>query len=88
MKVWPTKSRRALAVSNCTRYAEGVAHYDQIEQACSLLSYQDWGSTPAAIDSCLTVCDEFDVACNIHTDTLNESAFCEGEAIYVGSKGC
>ena len=43
--------------------------------------WKDWGSTPAAIDSCLSVCDEYDIACNIHTDTLNESAFCEGKRI-------
>jgi hypothetical protein len=43
------------------------------------MSRQDWGTTPAAIDSCLTVCDEFDVQANIHTDTLNESGFVEGK---------
>lgn len=44
---------------------------------CGLKLHEDWGSTPAAIDSCLTVCDEFDVQCLIHTDTLNESGFVE-----------
>ncbi|KAA8910770.1 putative urease [Sphaerosporella brunnea] len=39
--------------------------------------HEDWGSTPAAIDTCLGVCDEFDVQCLIHTDTLNESGFVE-----------
>jgi urease len=39
--------------------------------------HEDWGSTPAAIDTCLSVCDEFDVQCLIHTDTLNESGFVE-----------
>lgn len=38
---------------------------------------QDWGSTPAAIDSALAVCDKYDVQCNIHTDTLNEAGFVE-----------
>ncbi|CAM1504459.1 Fc.00g020500.m01.CDS01 [Cosmosporella sp. VM-42] len=45
--------------------------------ACGLKLHEDWGSTPAAIDSCLTVCDEMDVQCLIHTDTLNESGFVE-----------
>ncbi|RPA80626.1 putative urease [Ascobolus immersus RN42] len=39
--------------------------------------HEDWGSTPAAIDKCLEVCDEYDVQCQIHTDTLNESGFVE-----------
>ncbi|KAK1970589.1 urease [Colletotrichum sublineola] len=45
--------------------------------ACGLKLHEDWGTTPAAIDSCLTVCDELDVQCLIHTDTLNESGFVE-----------
>ncbi|KAK2627444.1 hypothetical protein QTJ16_003410 [Diplocarpon rosae] len=45
--------------------------------ACGLKLHEDWGSTPSAIDSCLTVCDELDVQCLIHTDTLNESGFVE-----------
>ncbi|KAF2483710.1 hypothetical protein BDY17DRAFT_324423 [Neohortaea acidophila] len=44
---------------------------------CGLKLHEDWGTTPAAIDSCLTVCDEQDVQCLIHTDTLNESGFVE-----------
>ena len=39
--------------------------------------HEDWGSTPAAIDNCLTVADEMDVQVAIHTDTLNESGFVE-----------
>ncbi|KAJ6264544.1 Urease [Drechslerella dactyloides] len=39
--------------------------------------HEDWGTTPAAIDTCLSVCDEYDVQCLIHTDTLNESGFVE-----------
>ncbi|MDR2390662.1 MAG: urease subunit alpha, partial [Planctomycetota bacterium] len=38
---------------------------------------EDWGSTPAAIDACLSVADRFDVQVAIHTDTLNESGFVE-----------
>lgn len=39
--------------------------------------HEDWGSTPAAIDNCLSVADKFDVQVAIHTDTLNESGFVE-----------
>lgn len=39
--------------------------------------HEDWGTTPAAIDACLTVCDEYDIQTLIHTDTLNESGFVE-----------
>src|SRR5262245_5509203 len=42
--------------------------------------HEDWGATPAAIDQCLSVADEFDVQVTIHTDTLNEAGFVE-EAI-------
>lgn len=45
--------------------------------AAGLKLHEDWGSTPAAIDTCLEVCDEYDVQCMIHTDTLNESGFVE-----------
>ena len=45
--------------------------------ACGLKLHEDWGTTPAAIDACLTVCDEEDIQCLIHTDTLNESGFVE-----------
>lgn len=45
--------------------------------AAGLKLHEDWGTTPAAIDACLSVCDEYDVQCLIHTDTLNESGFVE-----------
>jgi urease subunit alpha len=45
--------------------------------ASSLKLHEDWGTTPAAIDCCLTVADRFDVQVMIHTDTLNESGFVE-----------
>lgn len=45
--------------------------------ACGLKLHEDWGCTPAAIDACLQVCDELDVQCLIHTDTLNESGYVE-----------
>jgi urease subunit alpha len=45
--------------------------------ACGLKLHEDWGTTPAAIDTCLRVADEFDVQVAIHTDTINESGFVE-----------
>ncbi len=45
--------------------------------ACSLKLHEDWGTTPAAIDNCLSVADRFDIQVMIHTDTLNESGFVE-----------
>ncbi|MFD2257808.1 urease subunit alpha [Luteolibacter algae] len=45
--------------------------------AIGLKLHEDWGTTPAAIDSCLTVADEMDVQVAIHTDTLNEAGFLE-----------
>ncbi len=45
--------------------------------AMGLKLHEDWGTTPAAIDNCLTVADLYDVQVAIHTDTLNESGFVE-----------
>ncbi|WP_425916984.1 urease subunit alpha [Pseudomonas sp. GWSMS-1] len=45
--------------------------------AIGLKLHEDWGTTPAAIDNCLSVADQFDVQVAIHTDTLNESGFVE-----------
>src|ERR1700745_3248747 len=45
--------------------------------ACSLKLHEDWGTTPAAIDCCLSVADDHHVRVMIHTDTLNESGFVE-----------
>ena len=45
--------------------------------ACALKLHEDWGTTPAAIDCCLSVADALDVQVMIHTDTLNESGFVE-----------
>jgi urease subunit alpha len=50
----------------------------QIEAgACGLKLHEDWGTTPAAIDACLAVADQYDVQVAIHTDTINESGFVE-----------
>jgi urease subunit alpha len=45
--------------------------------ACGLKLHEDWGTTPSAIDCCLSVAEEMDVQVAIHTDTLNESGFVE-----------
>ncbi len=45
--------------------------------ACCLKLHEDWGTTPAAIDCCLSVADAFDVQVMLHSDTLNESGFVE-----------
>ncbi len=45
--------------------------------AIGLKLHEDWGTTPAAIDNCLNVADQYDVQVAIHTDTLNESGFVE-----------
>ena len=51
---------------------------EQIEAgAYGLKLHEDWGTTPAAIDNCLSVADRHDVQVTIHTDTLNESGFVE-----------
>ena len=49
---------------------------EQLEAgACGLKLHDDWGTTPASIDCCLSVAEEYDVQVAIHTDTLNESGF-------------
>lgn len=57
------------------------AHGSLIEQilagAVGLKLHEDWGTTPAAINACLEVCEQYDVQATIHTDTLNESGFVE-----------
>ena len=51
---------------------------EQVEAgAIGLKLHEDWGTTPAAIDNCLSVADRYDVQVAIHTDTLNESGFVE-----------
>ncbi len=55
-----------------------LALNEQIEAgACGLKLHEDWGTTPASIDTCLTVAVEHDIQVAIHTDTLNESGFVE-----------
>ncbi len=45
--------------------------------ACAMKLHEDWGTTPAAIDNCLAVADDYDVQVMLHSDTLNESGFVE-----------
>ena len=54
--------------------------------ACAMKLHEDWGTTPAAIDCCLTVADEMDVQVMIHTDTLNESGFVENTLAAIGGR--
>jgi len=52
------------------------ALHEQLEAgACGLKLHEDWGTTPASIDNCLSVAEKYDVQVAIHTDTLNESGF-------------
>ncbi len=58
--------------------SQPAALAEQIEAgACGLKLHEDWGTTPAAIDTCLKVADKYDIQVAIHTDTLNESGFVE-----------
>ncbi|MDD1780525.1 urease subunit alpha [Enterovibrio sp. ZSDZ35] len=54
--------------------------------ACGLKLHEDWGSTPAAIDCCLSVADALDVQVAIHTDTLNECGFVEATLNAIGDR--
>lgn len=64
-----------LGKGNCS---SEKALIEQIEAgAMGLKLHEDWGSTPKAIDTCLTVADKYDVQVAIHTDTLNEGGFVE-----------
>jgi len=60
---------------------------EQIRAGASCLKlHEDWGTTPAAIDCCLTVADAMDVQVMIHTDTLNESGFVENTLKAIGGR--
>ena len=54
--------------------------------ACALKLHEDWGTTPAAIDCCLSVADDLDIQVMIHTDTLNESGFVEDSIKAIGGR--
>ena len=60
---------------------------EQVEAgACGLKLHEDWGTTPAAIDACLKVADEFDVQVAIHTDTINEAGFLEATVAAIAGR--
>ena len=60
---------------------------EQIEAgACGLKLHEDWGTTPAAIDACLKMADEFDVQVAIHTDTINEAGFLEATVAAIAGR--
>jgi urease subunit alpha len=60
---------------------------EQVEGgACALKLHEDWGTTPAAIDTCLKVADAMDVQVMIHTDTLNEAGFVETSLAAIGGR--
>jgi len=54
--------------------------------ACGLKLHEDWGTTPAAIDTCLAVADDYDVQVAIHTDTINEAGFLEDTVAAIGGR--
>jgi len=54
--------------------------------ACGLKLHEDWGTTPAAIDTCLRVADQADVQVAIHTDTINEGGFVEDTIRAIGNR--
>ena len=54
--------------------------------ACGLKLHEDWGTTPAAIDACLRVANEYDVQVAIHTDTLNEAGFVDDTIAAIGDR--
>ena len=54
--------------------------------ACGLKLHEDWGTTPAAIDCCLSVADRMDVQVCIHSDTLNEAGFVEDTIRAIGGR--
>jgi urease subunit alpha len=53
---------------------------------CGLKLHEDWGTTPAAIDRCLSVADRYDVQVAIHTDTINEAGFLEETVKAIGGR--
>src|SRR5271163_1714513 len=54
--------------------------------ACGLKLHEDWGTTPAAIDTCLRVADDMDVQVAIHTDTINEAGFLEATVAAIAGR--
>ena len=69
---------------NCSAYEPlGI---QVVAGAAGLKIHEDWGSTPAAIDACLTVADDYDIQVAIHTDTLNEAGCVEDTIDAIGGR--
>ncbi len=67
--------------------SEPAALVEMVEAgAAALKLHEDWGTTPGAIDCCLSVADDMDVQVMIHTDTLNESGFVENTVNAIGGR--
>jgi urease subunit alpha len=64
----------------------GPLHEQVVAGACGLKLHEDWGSMPAAIDTCLDVAEDEDIQVCMHTDTLNEAGFVERTAEAVGDR--
>jgi urease subunit alpha len=76
-----------LAFAGKGNAARPAALEEQIRAgACAMKLHEDWGTTPGAIDCCLTVADAMDVQVMIHTDTLNESGFVENTLAAIGGR--
>jgi urease subunit alpha len=81
---WPVNV--ALLGKGNTVSEEGM--WEQLRAGASGFKlHEDWGSTPAAIDACLRVCDASGVQAAIHTDTLNEAGFVEQTLAAIGGRG-
>ncbi|HEX7277428.1 MAG TPA: urease subunit alpha, partial [Acidimicrobiales bacterium] len=81
---WPLNV--ALLGKGNTVSAEGM--WEQLRAGASGFKlHEDWGTTPAAIDACLRVCDESGVQAAIHTDTLNEAGFVESTLAAIAGRG-
>jgi urease subunit alpha len=80
---WPVNI--ALLGKGNTTSAEAM--WEQLRAGASGFKlHEDWGSTPAAIDACLKVCDEAGVQAALHSDTLNEAGFVEDTILAVGGR--
>ncbi len=67
--------------------SQAPALQEQVEAGCiGLKLHEDWGSTPAAIDCCLRVAEDYDVQVALHSDTINESGFLETTLNAIGGR--
>ncbi|WP_296644115.1 urease subunit beta [Romboutsia sp. 13368] len=69
---------------NCS--TKGALKEQILAGAVGLKIHEDWGATPAVIDTCLSVADEYDVQVAIHTDTLNEAGYIEDTMAAIGGR--